>query len=213
MRTSFVLLVMFGLLTALPALSQDRQQRQNRQQTPFQFAFSVRGIDFSDDQQAKVEELRKKYTPQLMAVQRNQGSVFTAEQRRARQEVLRAARDIGKSREEALEAADAAAKLSDEQRKRLVTIQKEQSDLVAKIQGEVRALLTDDQQAQLRRQASRNAGGRPPVSPTHRDLKYGPHRRNVMDVWLASRIIRHPCWCPFTAAGSVAVTRASAEAS
>ena len=55
----------------------------------------------------------------------------------------------------------------------------------AKIQKEIRSLLTDKQRAQLRRQGTRNAQQRPAVPPTHRDLKYGTHRRNVMDVWLA----------------------------
>lgn len=187
MRKSISLTVILCLVTSLPTLGQERKPEQDRrqQQVPFRFAFSVRGVEFSEDQQAKVEALRKKHTPQLIAIQRRQGSVFTGEQRRARQEALRAARDADKNAQEAREAADAAAKLSDEQRKQLAVFQKEQRDLVAKIQSEVRALLTDKQRAQLRRQGNRNAGGRPPVAPTHRDLKYGPHRRNVMDVWLA----------------------------
>lgn len=185
MRTALALSVTFGLLTALPALGQDRQQNRRQERAPFPFAFSVRGVEFSVDQQAKVEELRKTYAPQLIEIQRKQGSVFTAEQRRARQEAFRAARDAGGNAQQTREAADAAAKLTDEQREQLAAIQKEQSDLIAKIQGEVRMLLTDKQRAQLRRQGNRNAGDRPSVAPTHRDLKYGPHRRNVMDVWLA----------------------------
>jgi len=41
-------------------------------------------------------------------------------------------------------------------------------------------------QAQRQRgRENRNAERRPTVAPTHRDLKYGPHGRNLMDVWLA----------------------------
>ncbi len=187
MRISLVLSVLFGLLTALPTLGQERDREQGRrqQQVPFRLAFSIRGVEFSADQQAKVDELRKKHTPQLVALQRTQSEVFTVEQRRARQEALRAARDAGKNGQELREVADSAAQLTNEQRKRLVAIQKEQTDLIAVIQGEVRALLTDTQRAQLRRQGNRNAGSRPAVTPTHADVKYGPHRRNVMDVWLA----------------------------
>jgi acetyl esterase/lipase len=166
---------------ALPSFAQDRNHGQQR--LPFPFAFSVRGVEFSEDQQTKVVELRKLYTPQLIAIQRKQGTVFTSEQRRARQEVLRLARDAGKNAQQAREAADAAARITDEQQEQLAAIQEQQRDLVAKIQGEVRALLTDQQRAQLR-PGNRNTGG-PRVAPTHRDLKYGPHRRNVMDVWLA----------------------------
>jgi acetyl esterase len=186
MRTAFASFVIFSLLTARPAVGQETQnQRGSRQQRAVpQFVFSVRGVKFSADQQVKVEELRKKYSPQLIDIQRRQGSVVTAEQRRARQGAFRAAREARKSGQEAREAA-AAAKLTDEQRKQMAANQKEQSDLVATIQGELRKLLTDKQLAQLRGQGNRTAGGGPAIAPTHRDLKYGPHRRNVMDVWLA----------------------------
>ena len=40
-----------------------------------------------------------------------------------------------------------------------------------------------DAQQQQQHQQQKNAQTR--VSPTHPDVKYGPHRRNVMDVWLA----------------------------
>ena len=187
MRTAFASFVIFGLLTARPIIGQEaRNQRDSRQQRAVpQFVFSVRGVEFSADQQVTIEELRKKYSPQLIDIQRRQGSVVTAEQRRARQEAFRAAREARKSGQEAREAADAAAKLTDEQRKQMAANQKEQSDLVATIQGELRKLLTDKQRAQLRGQGNRNAGGGPAIAPTHRDLKYGPHQRNVMDVWLA----------------------------
>ena len=86
MRRSLALVVMLCCVAALPSLAQDQNRRQ--QQVPFRFASSVRGVEFSEEQQAKVEELRKQFTPQLIAIQRKLGSVFTAEQRRARQEAL-----------------------------------------------------------------------------------------------------------------------------
>lgn len=186
MRNSLVLCAILGLLAALPSLGQDTRQDQRRrpQQPAFQFLFSVLGVEFSADQQAKVDELREKYTPQLIEIQRKQGAALTNEQRRARQEAFRAARDAGKEGQEAREAAEAAVTLTDEQRQRLDTIQKEQADLFAKIQGEVRALLTEEQRPE-RGQRNRTAVGGPALAPTHRDLKYGPHGRNVMDVWLA----------------------------
>lgn len=116
-------------------------------------------------------------------MQRKRGSAFTPEQRRARQEAMQAARAAGKDGRGEQIVPDATS-LTNEQKKQIATIQKEQKQLVAKIQGEVRALLTDGQQTQLRRQDNRNAQRKPVISPTHPDLKYGPHRRNVMDVWL-----------------------------
>lgn len=195
MRISLLLWVMLGLFTALPTPGQERNAGQDRrtERIPFRFAFSIQGVQFSDDQQAQIVELRQKYTPQLTELQRKLNSTYTAEQRRARQEAFRSARDAGKNGQEGRKAADAAAKLSDGQQKQLATLGKEQAKLVAKIQGEVRALLTEKQQAQVRRQANtqgrnrqaRNTQTRPAIRPTHPDVQYGPHGRNVMDVWLA----------------------------
>ena len=188
MRASLTLSVLLSLLTALPTLGQNARREQNRRQQqrqPFQQVFTLRGVEFSEDQQTKVEDIRKKYVPMLVELQRKLNGVYTNEQRRARQAAFRAARDAGKNAQEARKAADTAAKLTDDQKKQTAAIQKERSDLQAKIQKEIRSLLTDKQRAQLRRQGNRNTQRRPSVRPTHPDVKYGPHRRNVMDVWVA----------------------------
>jgi hypothetical protein len=54
MRISLVLSVIFGLLTALPTLGQERKPEQDRrqQQVPFRFVFLVQGVESSADQQA-----------------------------------------------------------------------------------------------------------------------------------------------------------------
>jgi acetyl esterase/lipase len=76
---------------------------------------------------------------------------------------------------------DGAVKLTDEQKKTLAKLQQERDDLFATIQKELRSLLTDDQRKQLRPQGRSRQPAQP---PTHRDVKYGPYDRNVMDVWL-----------------------------
>ena len=62
--------------------------------------------------------------------------------------------------------------------------QKKRTDLVAQIQQELRALLTAEQRVQLARN-QRGQGNERRIAPTHPNVKYGPHERNVMDVWLA----------------------------
>jgi hypothetical protein len=188
MRASLTLSVLLSLLTGLPTLGQNAEREQNRRQQqrqPFQQVFTLRGVEFSNDQQSKVEDIHKKYVPMLVELQRRLNGVYTNEQRQARQAAFRAAREAGKNAQQARKAADTAAKLTDDQKKQRGVIQKERLDLQAKIQKEIRSLLTDKQQAQLRRQGNRNAQRRPSIRPTHPDVKYGPHRRNVMDVWLA----------------------------
>ena len=116
----------------------------------------------------------------LFLHQRIIGREHQLEQRRGL-EALQAAREAGKQGGELRRAVDAAVKLTDEQKATLATLQRERNDLFAQIQGALRALLTDEQRRQLRPQRSRQ----PAQPPTHRDVKYGPYDRNVMDVWLA----------------------------
>lgn len=191
MRTLLVLSVMIGFLTSLPALGQETPDQQNRRPAGgVREIFSVPGVELSADQSARIAELRKQYAPQLAALQRKHATVLTDEQRRARREAMQVARDAGKNFREAAEAADAAARLTAGQKQQISEAQGELRELVGKVQSEVRALLTDQQRAQLRGQTERrsnaNAAGRNVIAPTHRDLKYGQYDRNLMDVWLAN---------------------------
>jgi acetyl esterase len=187
MKRSIVLSVTVTLFVVTTVLSQevrrqDASRTQQRQPAGFQQVFTLRGVEFAEEQQAQVEELRKKFTPQLVEIQRKHGGVFTDQQRRARREAFLAARKAGKPGTELREAVDAAIKLTDEQKEKLATIQEERANLSTQIQKELRALLTDDQRKQLRPQGRTRGPVKP---PTHRDVKYGHYDRNVMDVWLA----------------------------
>ena len=182
MTRTIALSVTLTLVIACTVLSQDARRAQQRQQAAFQQVFTLRGVEFTEDQQAEVKELRKKYTPQLVEIQRKHASIFTDEQRQAHREAFQAAREAGKQGRELREAVDAVVKPTDEQKEKLATVQKERADLFAEIQKELRALLTDDQRRQLRPQGRSRQPAQP---PTHRDVKYGPHDRNIMDVWLA----------------------------
>lgn len=181
MKPSLSLSVALTLTIASMVLSQESKQR-SQPQAAFQQVFTLRGIEFSPSQQAQVEELRKKYTPQLIEIQEKYGSILTDEQRQAQREAFRGAREAGKKDTELRQAVEAVVKLTDEQKGQQAKLQRERNTLFAKIQEELRALLTDEQRKQLRPQGE--TGG-PAQPPDHRDVKYGPHDRNVMDVWLA----------------------------
>lgn len=181
MKRALALTVTLTLTIASTVLSQEPKQR-SQPQAAFQQVFTLRGIEFSPSQQAQVEELRKKYTPQLIEIQEKYGSILTDEQRQAQREAFRAAREAGKKDTELRQAVEAVVKLTDEQKGQQAKLQRERNTLFAKIQEELRALLTDEQRKQLRPQGEARGPAQP---PTHRDVKYGPHDRNVMDVWLA----------------------------
>lgn len=182
MRRVILPSVVLMLVITSTGASQDGRRPQQPQQNPFQQVFRLRGVEFTEEQQAQVEELRKKYSPQLAEIVRKHDSILSGEQRRAQREAFRAAREAGKRARELKEAVDAAIKLTDDQKERLAKLQKERADLFAEIQKELRTLLTGEQRKQLRRQGPSQGPAQP---PTHGDVKYGPYDRNVMDVWLA----------------------------
>ena len=101
MKRTIALSVILTLFVATTLLSQEARRQAPRRpvqqrQSPYQQLFTLRGVEFTEDQQAEVEELRKKYTPQLMEIQRKHGSILTDEQRQAQREALQAAREAGK---------------------------------------------------------------------------------------------------------------------
>lgn len=195
-HTGFAASVLLLTLALAPfGFAQEDGQPPPRSRRPgqgeqFRLLFTLPGIEFSEDQQRKITGLREKYTPKLADVQRRSAEVETPEQRRARREAIQAAREAGKQGRELRAAAEQAVQLTAEQRQKQDDLQREQRALITEIRRELAALLTDEQRAALRealpQRGQRGQGGRGPATPpTHRDVKYGPHGRNVMDVWLA----------------------------
>lgn len=188
MKLAIVSSVLLGLLSFQNLTAQEQNTRQRRNQQQFQQVFSIRGIEFNEEQQAKVAELRKEYTPKLIEVQQKSRGLYTNEQQRARREAMQAARDTGKTGQKLRDAVKKAVKLTEEQQKQLADAQKAQSELVAEIQQKLQGLLTEEQQKTLEaRQPNRNRQqqARRGPAPKFQNLKYGPDERNIMDVWLA----------------------------
>jgi acetyl esterase len=182
MSRMFTAALVFGLLVVSIVRAQDRDQP--RQQAQFQQLFSLRGVEFTEEQRGKVNDLRKQYAPKLVELQRLRNSIYTREQRQARQNAFQTARNAGKQGEELQAAVSKALKLTDEQKKKQASLQQEQNKLVQEIQTSIRGLLTAEQRRQVQRQANRSLR-RSATKPTHPNVKYGPSDRNVMDVWLA----------------------------
>jgi acetyl esterase/lipase len=179
--TAIALLLSVALVNVVSAQNNNQQNEQRQRPAPFQQFFRLRGIEFSKDQQAKVEEIRKEFVTKLTENQGKWDGVITEEQQKARRDAFQKARDAGKRGRELQELVNAAIKFTDEQKKQRVTIQEERNKLLGQIRTKLTALLTDEQRAKTRqRQRVQNR-----IPPTHADVKYGPHERNVMDVWLA----------------------------
>lgn len=177
MKPSALIALVLFIVIGGPLLGQGQRRRPDL----FRQFFTLPGIEFSKEQQAKVEEIRKQFVPKLTENQREWNSIITDEQRNARREAFRKARQAGKQGRELRDAVDAAVKLADEQQKQRAKIQEDRNVLVRQIRDELIAVLTKEQRLRVRRPSR----GQSRIAPSEANVKYGPHARNVMDVWLA----------------------------
>lgn len=175
----------FALITVLGLGQFCQAQVDRRQQPNFSQMFSIPGVEFSKEQTVQIKELQEKYQLQLQKNQERTRNLYTQEQRQARRDAMEKARKDGKQGRELRTIVDAAMKLSDKQKAEIRSIEKERNQLVSNIRADVRALLTKEQQQQVQRRGNRNPRRGNAVSPTHANVKYGSHPRQVMDVWLA----------------------------
>ena len=149
----------------------------------FQPFFKLGAVNFSNEQQASVEAIYQKFLPRLTDNQGRWDGIITEEQQQLRSEVQRKARNEGKEGLELKRAVGAAVKWSSEQLKERASIQNQRDQIVAQIQTELTALLTHEQRSQI--QPTQRARNQNRIAPTHADVKYGPHERHTMDVWLS----------------------------
>jgi Spy/CpxP family protein refolding chaperone len=104
----------------------------------------LKGLNLTDEQKAKVKELRKEYQPKFKEAA---GSVLTTDQKKARDDAIKAAKDAGKKGPEVFKAARAAVKLTDEQKAKMKEVIK---PLRKEFREKVKAILTPEQQEQLK---------------------------------------------------------------
>jgi Spy/CpxP family protein refolding chaperone len=155
MRTTSktILLLTLVLAVAAPLSAADKKKKKPGKKAPV--AVQVpKGIELSEEQKQKVAELNKKYAPQLVEARKKIG--LSKEQRQARAEAFKKARADGKKGKEIREAANAAAKLTDDQ--------KAAADKLRTLQGEIRkalmGVLTDEQKAGLRKGGAKKKGAK-----------------------------------------------------
>lgn len=183
MRTITILLLSVITICSGQLAAQNNSTQNEPPQRPDYFAqyFTLRGIEFTKEQQLKIEQIEQEYRPKLQANAEKWSGIITPEQNRARNQARRDALDKGLEGEELRAAVSAAVKLTDEQLREQVATQQERNDLVAEIREKLIALLPEQQQARLRRRPT----AQEEIPPTHANVKYGEHERNVLDLWVA----------------------------
>lgn len=138
-----------------PALAQDAKAKKNKPNAARKEQPAVqlpKEITLTDEQKTKVAELEKEFAPKMKELREKLDKVMTDEQKKARLDVMKEAREKGKEGRKGKELQQAikdAMKLSEEQQKSYDETDKKITALRQEILEKVKPLLTDDQKAKL----------------------------------------------------------------
>jgi len=102
-------------------------------------------ITLTEEQQAKLEALKKEHSPKLAELAKKLDEGITDDQKKARREAVAKTKADGKKGKEAQAEVEAALSLTDEQKKKRAEIQPEMAKLQQSIKEQIHAMLTDDQ--------------------------------------------------------------------
>jgi Spy/CpxP family protein refolding chaperone len=154
LKVASIALAVIASLVLVDSLSaQQNGQRQGRRGgfSVLDRIDRVKDLNLTDDQKAKLAELKKEYAPKLKELAGTFDKVLTADQKKARDDAAKAAKDAGKSRREIFQAGMEAVKLTDAQKAKLADGRKAMETLNKEIMDKVNKLLTPEQQEVLKK--------------------------------------------------------------
>jgi len=147
-----VLVVAIAALVASFALAQDKPKKKPGMPDPLAGQLQMlKGLQLTDDQEAKIKELRKQFGPKFAEAWKAREGILTDEQRKARAEAFKAAKDAGKKGKELLQAVQEALKLTDEQKTKVAEADKRLEELNKELRERIREILTPEQREQLKK--------------------------------------------------------------
>jgi Spy/CpxP family protein refolding chaperone len=146
-RVALILAV--ALLMVCPVLAQEKKKERKRGPGAFDpIQMMLQGLTLTDEQKAKVEDVKKEFAPKLAEAAKN-ADVLTPDQKKARDEATKKARDEGKSRREVAAAAADAVKLTDEQKTKRDEARKAMRAVGEQYRAKVIEILTPEQKAEV----------------------------------------------------------------
>jgi Spy/CpxP family protein refolding chaperone len=120
----------------------------------------LKAVNLTDDQKTKWEAIKKEYAPKIKDIAEKREKLLTPEQKKAREEAMKAVRTAGKKRDEARKEVEAAVKLTDEQKAKMAEVRKTSESLGKDLREKVQALLTPEQKDLLKSQRGQRGHGR-----------------------------------------------------
>jgi hypothetical protein len=145
-------LIVLGLLAAVAGSAQAAEKAKKPKKDPTTASFKLPAtITLNDEQQTKLEEVKKEYSPKVSELLDKKNGILTADQKKARAEAVKAAKAEGKKGKDLMAAGEEAMKLSDDQKQQIAAIDKDLKALNKEIRGKITAFLTDEQKAELKK--------------------------------------------------------------
>ena len=143
-----VLTVVFGMSSVAFAQADTKEKKKGPDVLAPFFALP-KEITLTDEQKGKVDELKKEYGDKIKEAVKTRDDILTKDQKKARGEAQKKAKDEGKKGKEAREAVDAAVALTDEQKASWKKAEEAVEALRKEVTPKLHALLTDEQKAKL----------------------------------------------------------------
>lgn len=106
-------------------------------------------VVLTDEQKAKLDELKKEHGPKLAEIQKKLDEVLSAEQKQARKDAQAKAKTDNLKGKDAQAAVMAALKLTDEQKTKYEAAQAEMREAAGKVRAKIAEFLTDEQKAKV----------------------------------------------------------------
>jgi len=136
-------------LLFVPAVRAE-EKKEDKKPAPFANVFTFpKTITLTDDQQKKLDDLKKEYTPKLEELKKATDVIMTPERVKAQKEAIDKAKADGKKGKELTEAGQAALKLTEDETKKLADTKAAQNKLNAEISKKKTDLLTEEQRKAL----------------------------------------------------------------
>lgn len=124
---------------------QKRAGAKARQQAPVLPARLLEGVELSDEQKAKLEEIAKEIKAPVMEARKAMNDLLTDEQKDARKKAMAEAKKAGKKPQEVQKTVQAALKLTEEQQEKMAKLKVGQAEVQKKMREKIMAVLTPEQ--------------------------------------------------------------------
>lgn len=139
------------LVFACTASAEEKKKAEEaKKPAPFANVFTFpKTVTLAADQQKKLDDLKKEYTPRLEELKKQQDAILTADRLKAQKEATDKARADGKKGKDLAEAGQTALKLNAAEAKQLAESRTAQGKLMAEINKKKLEVLTDEQKKAL----------------------------------------------------------------